>query len=148
MNTPNSPHSELSAFVIAVVHRAVQVVKNADFQRHQSEVLEDCFGAVQPSEFVPRLMTPFYFLLRAHGTPLDHTCVTLGSAFVLIQRGVSLIDKVTDEELSDAWAELGPAVALNSGLPSTRGELDRAMASNDVSPWNHRNAGSTHRRGP
>jgi len=134
MNAVNPPHRDLPTFVTAVERRAAQVVRNANLPRAQSEVLENCFGTPGPGEFIPHLMAPFYFLIRAHGTPVDSRCEALGTAFALVQRGVSLIDKVTDEELSETWAELGAAVALNSGLTLLVLGIDEVWAAETRNP--------------
>ena len=115
-------HLELPSFVAAVEARARQIVAEAELPAQQRTLLMRGFRAPKPERVLAHQMAPFYFLVRAHGRPVDALVEEVGAAFMLVQRGVSMIDKVEDDDLDEhadegeSWAALGHAVALNAGI--------------------------------
>jgi geranylgeranyl pyrophosphate synthase len=116
------PHLELPSFVEAVEARARRTIAEAELPAQQRSLLMRSFRAPAPGRVLAHQMAPFYFLIRAHGQPADALAEAAGAAFMLVQRGVSMIDKVEDDDLDEhaddgeSWAALGHAVALNAGI--------------------------------
>ena len=115
-------HPELPRFIEAVELRARQTIAEAELPAQQRRLLMRGFHPPAPERVLAHQMAPFYFLIRAHGRPADALAEELGAAFMLVQRGVSMIDKVEDDDLDEhvdqgeSWAALGPAVALNAAI--------------------------------
>jgi geranylgeranyl pyrophosphate synthase len=118
----SDPHLELPSFIEAVEARARQTVTEAELPAQQRALLMRSFRAPKAGRVLAHQMAPFYFLIRAHGRPADALVEEVGAAFMLVQRGVSMIDKVEDDDLDEhadegeSWAALGHAVALNAGI--------------------------------
>lgn len=96
----------------------------------QRERLADLFGPPRPDRLVGHQMVLFWCLVAAHGRSCGLLEREVGAAFMLIQRGVSLIDKVQDgdREHLRRWAELGPGAALNAGITAMVLGMDRLWA--------------------
>lgn len=115
-------HHELPSFVDAVETLARRTIAEAELPAQQRALLMRSFRAPKPGRVLAHQMAPFYFLIRAHGRPADTLAEEVGAAFMLVQRGVSMIDKVEDDDLDEhadegeSWAELGHAVTLNAGI--------------------------------
>lgn len=118
----SAPHLELPSFVAAVEVRARRTIAEAELPAQQRSLLMRSFRAPAPGRVLAHQMAPFYCLVRAHGRDADALVEEVGAAFMLVQRGVSMIDKVEDDDLDtqadegESWAALGHAVALNAGI--------------------------------
>jgi geranylgeranyl pyrophosphate synthase len=58
----------------------------------------------------------FYVAVRAHGVPVGGDAEALGAGFLLFHHALCLIDDIQDDELPGSYANMGRAVAINSGL--------------------------------
>lgn len=136
----SDPHLELPSFVAAVEARARQTIAEAELPAQQRALLMRSFRTPKPGRLLAHQMAPFYFLIRAHGRSADALVEEAGAAFMLVQRGVSMIDKVEDDDLDEhadegeSWAALGHAVALNAGITTLVLGIDALWALEGQSP--------------
>ncbi len=107
---------DLTSFVTAVDARAREVVRAAELHDDQTIQLLAEFPDDPTRRVLSRQMAPFYLFVRAHGGRVDAHTVDIGAAFALVQRAVSLVDQVEDDDLMGNAAQLGAIVTVNSGI--------------------------------
>lgn len=88
-------------------------------------------------------LAPMYMLLRAFGGQPDEAAVRVGTALLLVQRCMCLVDDLEDDELPPELAAGGTIIAVNAGLALYLFAVDElraaerllGIASDEASPW-------------
>ena len=134
-NSPNT-HTHLVSYLEAVDACIDRTLRQTGLPPEQVALLLPRHR-VRPSEAARALshpLVPFYFAVRAHGVPVGHDAEAIGVGFLLFHHALCLIDDVQDNELTESYADMGGAVAINSGLTLFFLALDTLWAAERAGP--------------
>lgn len=110
----------LAAYLEATFGRVEQTLRSPLFDDTQRDLLSETFARYRQRSAANPFSDPlaiFYFVVKAWRAELDEQGNHLGAFCLLYVLALDLIDDVQDHDLADKpHAQVGPAIAVNSGL--------------------------------
>jgi geranylgeranyl pyrophosphate synthase len=126
---------DLGSYVARVDANARAILESAPLHPQQQRLLlAAACGTDASANPLRHPLAPFYLLLRAFGGAPDEAAVRLGTALLLSQRCMCLIDDVEDDELPPELSAGGLTVAINAGLALFLFAVDELRAAEAALP--------------
>ena len=145
MNSLNT-HTHLMSYLAAVDSFVDRTIQQARLHPEQVELLLPRKRTRQSgaTRVLTHPLVPFYAAVRAHGVSVGVDAEAIGAGFLLFHRALGLIDHIQDDELTGSYADMGGAVAINSGLTLFFLALDTLWAAererSTAGTWNLRSS--------